>query len=157
MTNTVLCCLLLQVTPFQFALQHGNKTCRRRASLIAALRVGWRCRASACDTGTDGGSLPTHCRDTLSRSGQEELRDATVRRSSKMNNISQACGHIYATFTVEQGSYDVFNALQVVLDCYIEAKPKRGLVQDATYLTFTSPWTKTDELPVSVKAVESWD
>lgn len=37
-----------------------------------------------------------------------------------------------------------------------EAKPRRALMQDATYLTSTSPWTKAEELPVSVKAVESW-
>lgn len=39
---------------------------------------------------------------------------------------------------------------------YFEAKPRRALMQDATYLTSTSPWTKAEELPVSVKAVESW-
>lgn len=44
-----------------------------------------------------------------------------------------------------------------MLDCYVEGKRKRALVEDATYLTFTSPWTNTDELPVSVKVEESWD
>lgn len=44
-----------------------------------------------------------------------------------------------------------------MLDCHVEAKIKGALAQDAAYLALTRPCTKTDEFPVSVKVVESWD
>lgn len=34
--------------------------------------------------GTDGGSLPTHCRETVSWSGHEELRNGTTRKTCQL-------------------------------------------------------------------------